>query len=133
MQLKDKTGGVDGINVNMLISIAPCITIPLEYIFNTCIKTSTRPGAPKTAEIVPIYKTGYKRMTTNYTPISLISNLSKVFKQIIRRRLYFVKECKIISNKQYGFLKNRGTNDALSFINDLLCHKIDYNEKKCQI
>lgn len=87
MQLKDQTGGVDGINVKMLKSIAPYITIPLEYIFNTFIETSTRPDAHKTAEFVPIYKSGDKRLTTNYTPVSLISNLAKVLEKIIHRTL----------------------------------------------
>lgn len=39
-----------------------------------------------------------------------------------------MKKCKIISNKQYDFLKKRGTNDALSFINNLICDKIANNE-----
>lgn len=62
-------------------------------------------------------------------PISLISNLAKVLEKTKHRRLYkFMKECKIISYKQYVDLKNGYTNDALSFINNLICDEIDKNE-----
>lgn len=69
---------VDGINVKTLKIIAPCILLPLEYIFNRCIETSTWPDALKAAEVVPIYKNGDKLLCTNYMPISLVSNAAKI-------------------------------------------------------
>jgi retron-type reverse transcriptase len=43
----------------------------------------------------------------------LISNLAKVFYKLIHHRLSdFITECNIISERQFGFLKNRSTSDT---------------------
>lgn len=66
------------------------------------------PGALKCAEIIRIFKSGDKYQMTNYRPISLISNLAKIFEKIIHARLYkFIVECNIISSDQYGFMKKK--------------------------
>ena len=79
--LKLKSGGVDKINANPLKIICKYIAEPLSHIINTCIERATWPDALKKAEIVPIYKSGDKNNTTNYRPISLISNIVKVLRK----------------------------------------------------
>lgn len=75
---KENAGGVDGNNVKVLKRIM-CICDPLEYIFNLSIEKSTWPLPLKKAEIIQIFKSGKRHLTTNYRPISLISNLAKIF------------------------------------------------------
>ena len=50
----------------------------------------------------------------NYRPISLLSNLSKVFEGIVYTRLKdFLKASKILYKIQFGFRKHYSTNYAL--------------------
>ena len=54
-EIKDKTGGVDGINSKTLKEISTHISLPLEYIFNLRIANFKWPRVLKTAEVVPIF------------------------------------------------------------------------------
>lgn len=124
--MKDKQGGVDGIGSKTLKTISSHISLPLEYIFNLCIAKSKWPRVLKTAEVVPIFKAGDRTCTSNYRPISLISNIAKIFEKIIYNRLYtFLNECNIISERQYGFVKNKGTTDALNYLTDKIYTCLD--------
>ena len=121
-----KAGGIDKINVKTLKSISKLICSPLSYIFNLFIMLNKWPTSLKSADIVPIYKQGDKHLTTNYRPISLISNLAKVFEKIIHNRLInFLNDNNVISKNQYGFLKNIGTKEALAKVSDLIYSNID--------
>ena len=124
--LKLKNGGVDNINTKTIKTLATYIIEPLEYIFNLCIETSIWPDALKNAEIIPIYKSSNKNYPQNYRPISLISNLAKILEKIIYNRLYnFITSCNILSNNQYGFVRNKGTKDALQRITNILYNNLD--------
>lgn len=61
-----------------------------------------------------------------YRPISLISNIAKIFERIIYNRLInFINKNKILCNNQYGFTKNKGTKDALSYITNKIYENLD--------
>ena len=91
------------------------MSVPLKHICNLCISESIWPTQLKAAEVVPIFKSGSENLATNYRPISLISNLAKVFEKIIHLKLLkLLYKCNIISEKQYGFRKEMGTKDALA-------------------
>ena len=125
-EMKDKIGGVDDINSKTLKTISTHISLPLEYIFNLCIANSKWPRVLKTAEVVSIFKTGDRSCASNYRPISLISNIATIFEKIIYNRLYaFLSACNIISDKQCGFVKNRGTTDALSYLTNIIYSNLD--------
>ena len=116
-KLKIKNGGVDKINAKTLKIISDHIADPLANIINKCIEKSIWPDALKAAEVVPIYKSGKKIVVNNYRPISLISYIAKIFEKVIYERIFdFIYKHKILSDKQFGFIKNKGTRDALSYI-----------------
>ena len=56
--LKLKKGGIDKINDRTLTNIRTLIADPLAYLFNLCIERSIWPDILKTAEVIPIYKSG---------------------------------------------------------------------------
>lgn len=96
------------------------------YLINLCIELAEFPLALKKAEVVPVHKSAEKFLMNNYRPISLISNVAKIFERIIYNRMSnFLIECNIISEYQYGFVKNKGTTDALNFVSNFIYDKLD--------
>ena len=125
-ELKDKNGGIDGINTRVLKNLSEYIISPLVHIFNLCIVKSVWPKQLKMAEVVPIFKSGDKHLTTNYRPISLISNIAKILEKTIHTRLLsFLNKYKIIAENQYGFQKGKGTKDVLAFITKTLLNNLN--------
>ena len=56
---------------------------------------------------------------SNYRPISLTSVLSKVFESILNRKIWkHLNSSNLISDRQYGFRKERSTGDLLSLLSD---------------
>ena len=124
-EMKDKSGGVDGISSKILKIIAKDISIPLEHIFNICIYKAIWPSVLKKADIIPIHKSRDKHLANNYRPISLISKLGKIFEKIIYIRFYdFCSKNSLISPNQFGFMKNRGTSDVLTLTSDFIYKNI---------
>lgn len=124
--MKIKCSGVDDINTKTVIFLANFIVEPLVHIINLSIEKSIWPDALKRADIKPIYKAKEKHNMSNYRPISLISNLAKIFEKIIYHRiLEFVKKHKLLSKKQYGFMKKIGTKDALNYLTNLIYENLD--------
>lgn len=124
--LKDKSGGVDGINAKTLKLLNKHITSPLTHIANLCINNGTWPAALKKAEIIPIFKSGDDCIMSNYRPISLISNLAKILEKIIHSRLSsYLKAKGFISKRQFGFSKDCGTKDALHHVTELIYEGIN--------
>ena len=61
---------------------------PLSWIANICLSTGTHPDELKTAKVVPSFKKGSKLLTSNYRPISLLSNINKIFEKLVFSRVY---------------------------------------------
>lgn len=79
--MKIKAGGVDNISTRVLKCIIDSIAGPLVYLFNRCIELGVWPNALKKAEVVPIHKAELKSKEENYKPISLTSNLAKIYEK----------------------------------------------------
>ena len=80
--LKSKNScGFDKIPITILKLSAPFIVSPLTYICNKSLSCGVFPERLKYALIKPAYKKGDKFLSTNYTQISLLTSLSKIFKK----------------------------------------------------
>ena len=105
---------VDGIKVSELKTSCDEIISTLAYIFNQSLTTGTYPARWKTALITPIHKKGSKYDTNNYRPISLLSNVSKVFEKIIDQQIRLhLTELNALGPSQQGFLKGKLCQSAL--------------------
>lgn len=120
LELKsNKAAGIDKLQASLLKRIADLIAKPLKYLINFCIEVETFPNYLKKAEIIPIFKMGDKDKTTNYRPISLISNFAKVFEKILKERIIsFVEMHKLIHPNQFGFQSGKSTDHALTKVFD---------------
>ena len=73
------------------------------------------PSAWKRANVILILKSGKKNdgNPQSYRPISLLSNVGKVFERLIMYKLDDLGFKNWISRNQFGFMKGRSTLDAI--------------------
>ena len=80
----NKSPDPDQIHPRVLHEIATEICQPLQYIFQTSLKTQKLPDAWKHAKVTAIYKKGSKTKPQNYRPVSLTCIICKIMESIIR-------------------------------------------------
>ena len=78
-----------------------------------CIGEGKYPDQLKLARVVPIHKKGCKQTLSNYRPISILTNVNKIFESIIYSRIYsFLEKYNLFSPNQYGFRQGLSTKIA---------------------
>ena len=113
LQMK-KEGQIDDIPRKFLKACAHYISQILADFFNACIEQGTFPKIFKLSKITPVFKKGAKNLIKNYRPISILTNITKLFESIIFNRLQaFFKNENLLSENQYGFRKDRSTELAV--------------------
>ncbi len=117
-----KSSGDDGISMSLLKQVSMECCTPLMILVNKSLELGVFPSAMKLAKVVPIYKSKNREIFTNYRPISLLSNISKILEKIVHKRLYsFLQKHKLLYGDQYGFRPGRSTIDAITtFTSDIL-------------
>ena len=104
----------------------PVISNYLSFIFNSCFSSGIYPDSLKLAEVIPIFKKGDRVKTTNYRPISLLSQLNKVFEKLLYVCIYsYLIIFKLLIDNQFGFWKNSSTTLAMNKIYDEILNNID--------
>ena len=119
--LKTSSPGDDCIPINIIKKILPCILKPLKHVITKSFSMGVFPTKLKIAKVHPMFKTGTPCLN-NYRPISILTAFSKIFEKIMSIRLTdFLYANDIINNCQYGFLKNKSSELAVSdFTNETL-------------
>ena len=69
--------GADNLSMRIIKTTMHEVATPLSFIFNQSFLTGIIPVAMKTAKIVPIHKSGSKKLQNNYRPISILPHFPK--------------------------------------------------------
>ena len=105
-----KSAGHDGIPAKILKWSIPTIAPILKDIFNSFILNGTYPEEFKIARVVALHKKGPKNIADNYRPISILTQLNKIFEKLIHERLMnFLIEQNVLTPRQFGYRKKHNT------------------------
>ena len=116
----------DDIDMCLVKQLIPYLVIPLEHIFNISLQTGVFPDCMKIARVIPLFKNGNINDFTNYRPISLLSQFSKILENIFHNRMMsFIEEKNILYESQYGFRKNMSTSLAILELVENITSSID--------
>ena len=103
-------------------------------LFNKVFNLGAYPKTWSFSIICPIYKNGDRSKTDNYRGISLLSVVSKVFSNILYKRLYnWIEKNGKISNEQAGFRRNFSTIDHIFTLVSLIRHRMQTNKGKVYV
>ena len=131
---KNKSSGPNSIPTNLLQEHAAAFTLPLKLALNQSFAEGKFPDLLKIAKVCPVFKKGERNIRENYRPISLLSNLSKVFERAMHLRLYnFLEEFHVFYDLQYGFRKKYSTDHALLSIVEEIRQNLDNGLFSCGV
>ena len=99
------------------------------FLINTSFTTGIFPSALKVANIIPIHKKVDKLDCNNYQPISLLSNISKIFEKMMHIQLTsFLNKNKVLSSFKFGFRNKQCTNNALISLTEIIKSALENNQ-----
>ena len=115
-----KESGSDCIPVLVLKNCELELSYILAELFNKCLKESYFPDCWKVSCVVPALKNvGERSAVKNYSPVRLLSVVSKVFEKLINNRIVdHLEKCGLFSDFQYVFRSSRLTADLLTVVSD---------------
>ena len=94
--------------------IIPYIVNPLAHICNTSLMNGIFPDRMKIARVIPLFKNGDVKEFSNYRPLSILPQFSKILEKVFHNRLMsFINDKQILNNSQFGFRKNMSTASIL--------------------
>ena len=130
-----KSSGPNSIHSSILDLIKFELASPLAEILNLSFETGIYMNKLKISDVLPIYKeTGNELDCSNYRPISLLSNINKIFEKIVHSRVYdFLDSNKCIYENQFGFRKKHSTVHALLNMTEDIRHAIDNDFLVCGV
>ena len=109
-----KAAGPYSIPTSILKSNVDQLIYPITSILNKSLAEGTFHDLLKLASVCPIYKKHYRTKCANYRPISVLSNLSKIFERTMYNRIeLFLSEFDTLYRLQFGFRKKHSTEHAL--------------------
>ena len=78
--------------------------------FNTHFLTDVVPSKLEIAKVIPLFKTKYPALFSNYRPISLLPVFSKILERLMYTRLYnLFTEHNVLSLNQFDFRNKHST------------------------
>ena len=132
---KNKVSGPSSIPYPVLNCITDSLSNILCDIINLSFSTGVFPTALKEAKVISVFKNkGSPIDVENYRPISLLSNIDKIFQKLMYNRLSnFLTNCKTLYPFQFGFGSKHSTSNALSNCVEQISKSLDYGNFACSI
>ena len=94
--------------------------------FHSHIQSGIFPDAIKLARVIPFFKTGDKGSFSNYRPVSLLPQFSKIIEKLLNKRLdTFLEANQVLTSSQYGFRNKASTSHALLDLHEQLTKSMD--------
>ena len=129
-----KASGPYSIPTNLLKEFSLHFSAPISIIINKSLEEGIFPQSLKIALVCAIFKKNEKTSCANYRPISLLSNISKIYERVMFNRVeHFLNESNIIYEHQYGFRKKYSTNHALLSIVEKIRTSLDNKQFACGV
>ena len=130
-----KASGPHSIPTDILKMIKCNISIPLREIINLSFSMGIYPRKLKIAKVNPIFKDkGDPLLFENYRPISLLSNINKIFEKLAYKRLNsFLTKYNCIYDLQFGFRAKHSTDHALISLTEMVREALDSRKFSCGI
>ena len=130
----NKSYGPNSVPTDILHLLKEDISYPLTILFNMSLTSGIHPDIFKVAQTIPIFKKGSKLATSNYRPISLLSNLNKILEKLMFNRVFkFLDEQKCFYNLQFGFGEKHSTTHALIEITETIRKALDNKTFACGV
>ena len=124
----NKASGLYSFPLRIMKCAKSIISGPLAKLMNWSIETGIYPTKLKYAKIIPVYKSGEEDNPTNYRPISLLSNINRIFEKLMYNRLKtFIDKHNILIPSQYGFREKHSVEHALLDIINKIQSNMDKN------
>ncbi|KAK4823951.1 hypothetical protein QYF61_008337 [Mycteria americana] len=121
-----KSMGPDDIHPRVLKELADVLTKPLSIIYQQSWLTGEVPVEYRLANVIPIYRKGWKEDMGNYRPVSLTSVPGKLMEQIVLSAItWHVENNQGIKPSQHGFRKGRSCLTNLISFYDKVTHLVD--------
>ena len=130
-----KATGPNSIPVRLLNTISVEISVILAELINLSFSTGIFPSKLKEAVVIPVFKIkGSPLSAENYRPISLLSNIDKIYQKLMHKRLiYFLDKCNCLYSQQFGFRTNHSTSTALINCTEKIRKALDSGNHVCTV
>ena len=128
----NKAVGADFISNKVLKECAQSLCEPLSRLFNMSFTQCIFPATWKGANVVPLFKKENRHLVSNYRPVSLLSNLSKVMEKVVYKKLYkYLGDNNLLTDKNSGFKHSDSTVNQLLFITQKIANALDDKHDAC--
>ena len=130
-----KATGPLSIPNKILIILIEDISVILSSIFNLSLTTGKFITSLKTAKVIALYKNkGSEQEVQNYRPITLLSNVDKIFEKLVHNRLInYLDRYNILFERQFGFRKRHATIHNLITLTEKVRKDLDKGDFSCSV
>ena len=124
--------GADFISNKVSKECAQSLCEPLSRLFNMSFTQCIFPATWKGANVVPLFKKENRHLVSNYRPVSLLSNLSKVMEKVVYKKIYkYLGDNNLLTDKNSGFKHSDSTVNQLLFITQKIANALDDKHDAC--